>query len=152
MSGMRWTEDQYQEHMRRRQLAVPDRRTERPQEREFDATAALMPLADEKPASGPKFKSKAEARYADILDNQKRRNIIRDWSYEGVTLKLADGVRYTPDFLVTENDGRMTLIEIKGHMREAARVRLKVAVDRYPGFGWYLIWAKKGKFDPQRLA
>lgn len=98
------------------------------------------------------YASKAEERYAAILQSQQRAGQIRGWRYEGLTLKLADGVRYTPDFLVVENDGAMTLLEVKGFMREAARLRLRIAVEMYPAFRWFLIWAKKGGFDPQKLA
>ncbi|MCR4302440.1 MAG: DUF1064 domain-containing protein [Sulfuricaulis sp.] len=114
--------------------------------------ATSVPAAPESAPTGPKFKSKAEARYAQILESQQRAGQIRSWRYEAMTLVLAEGVRYTPDFLVVENTSRMTLIEVKGFMREAARVRLRVAVEMYPAFGWFLIWAKQGGFEPERLA
>lgn len=115
-------------------------------------TKAQLAAHEGEPRPKRVYASKAEERYAAILDARVRDNLIRSWRYEGLTLKLADGVRFTPDFLVTENDDRMTLIEVKGFMREAARLRLKIAVSMYPGFGWLLVWAKRGGFDPQRLA
>lgn len=137
---MRWTDEQYAE-WQRRQPAEP---------RTAPADFAGPPLAA--PAgSGPKFRSKAETRYAAILESQRRAGQIDAWRYEAVTLTLADGCRYTPDFLVIER-GRMTLIEVKGFMREAARLRLRIAVEQYPHFGWCLIWAKRSGFEPERLA
>src|SRR5690554_6901726 len=100
-----------------------------PASADLDAGKGVVATAPENAPKGPKFKSKAEARYAQILEAQVRCGQIRSWRYEAVTLVLADGVRYTPDFLLHENDGRMTLVEVKGHMREAARVRLRVAVE-----------------------
>lgn len=148
MADMRLTEEQYADLMRKR----PQARESVSPRAEREPTGRQVAAANEKPASGPKFKSKAEARYAQILEAQVRCGQIRSWRYEAVTLVLADGVRYTPDFLLHENDGRMTLVEVKGHMREAARVRLRVAVEMYPAFGWFLLWAKKGGFEPERLA
>lgn len=143
---MRLTEEQYADLMRQRAASMP------PASADLDAGKGVVATAPESAHKGPKFKSKAEARYAAILESQQRAGQIRAWRYEAVTFSLADGVRYTPDFLVTENDGRMTLIEVKGFMREAARIRLRIAVEMYPAFGWFLIWAKKGGFDPERLA
>lgn len=97
------------------------------------------------------YKSKAEERYAALLDVQRMAGEIRAWRYEAITFKLADGVRYTPDFLVTEQDGSMSLREVKGFMREAARVRLKIAVEMYPTFAWFLVWARKGGFETEPL-
>jgi hypothetical protein len=132
VSGLRWTDDQLADWRKRREQVAE--------------VAARQP----KPPAGPKFRSKAEARYAAILESQRAAGQIDSWRHEAVTLTLANGVRYTPDFLVVER-GRMTLIEVKGFMREAARVRLRVAVEQYPHFGWCLIWAKKGGFEPEKL-
>lgn len=145
---MRLTEEQFADLMRKRPQAresVSPRADREPTGRQVAARAENAP-------TGPKFKSKAEARYAQILEAQVRCGQIRSWRYEAVSLTLADGVRYRPDFLIHENDGRMTLVEVKGHMREAARVRLTIAVEMYPAFGWFLLWARKGGFEPERLA
>lgn len=143
---MRLTEDQYQDLMRKRSASAP----ERPVSAERAPAGMSMPAEPAEAPSGPKFKSKAEARYAQLLEAQKRDGLITDWRYEAITLRLADGVRYTPDFMVRIGD-RMRLVEVKGHMREAARVRLRVAVEMYPCFTWLLVWARKGKFEPERL-
>lgn len=144
---MRLTEDQYQDLLRKRSAGAP----ERPVSAEREAAGMQIPAEPAEAPSGPKFKSKAEARYAQLLESQKRDGLILDWRYEAVTLRLADGVRYTPDFLVRLPHGRMRLVEVKGHMREAARVRLRVAAEMYPDFTWLLVWARKGKFEPELL-
>lgn len=105
------------------------------------------PKAEKRPAatSGPRFKSKAEERYAAELEVRKRSGDIRDWKYEAVTLVIGDDgarkARYTPDFLVEHMVGYLECVEVKGpYCREAAKVRFKVAVERYPGFVW--TWAE----------
>lgn len=147
MSGIRMTEEQYAAVIaRQRSASAP----ERPVSAERQTVGMPTPPEPAEAPSGPKFKSKAEARYAQLLEAQKRDGLITDWKYEAITLRLADGVRYTPDFMVRIGD-RMRLVEVKGHMREAARVRLRVAVEMYPCFTWLLVWARKGKFEPELL-
>lgn len=143
---MRLTEEQYADLMRKRAVSAPERAVSA----ERDAGGMDASAEPAEAPAGPKFKSKAEARYAQLLEAQKRDGLITDWKYEAITLRLADGVRYTPDFMVRIGD-RMRLVEVKGHMREAARVRLRVAVEMYPCFTWLLVWAKKGKFEPELL-
>lgn len=145
---MRLTEEQYE--------ALMQKRTQEARERAESAEQPAESMGIAKPAeevpSGPKFKSKAEARYAEILEAQRRDGNIRGWRYEGITLRLADGVRYSPDFVVFMNGGRMRLVEVKGgYFRDDARIKLRVAVEMYPDFSWLLVWAKKGRFEPELL-
>ena len=139
------TEADYTALLARRQAQAAPPRAERV------AVGVQVPAEPAEAPSGPKFKSKAEARYAELLERQRRAGQIEDWRYEAITLRLADGVRYTPDFWVRLNGGRQRLVEIKGHLREAARVRLLIAVEMYPDFGWLLVWSKKGGFEPELL-
>ena len=73
---------------------------------------------------------------------------------QSVTLKLANGVRYTPDFIVIqapvfEPDVKTCLIayEVKGFMRDDAAVKLKVAASAYPWIAFNLVVRKKGKWQ-----
>lgn len=147
MTGIRMTEDQYADLLRKRCSSA----SQQPVSAERAPVGMDLPADPAEAPSGPKFKSKAEARYAELLERQRRAGQIESWRYEAITLRLADGCRYTPDFWVVLNDGKVRLTEIKGHMREAARVRLRVAVEMYPQFAWLLVWAKKGKFEPEIL-
>lgn len=54
--------------------------------------------------------------------------------YEGIRLNLAPKLacNYTPDFLVQRADGVLECHEVKGRWEEDARVKIKVAADRYP--------------------
>lgn len=73
-----------------------------------------------------------ERRRAMELDAKQRAGLIREWAFEAESLKLADGSWYTPDFRVIHLDQTVEFEETKGHWREAARVRIKVAADRHP--------------------
>ena len=90
--------------------------------------------------------NKLEATYAMSLEAKKRAGKIVLWRYERVTLKLADDTRYTPDFYVLELDGSVSLVEVKGFMRDDALVKLKVAASQFPEFRFYL-W-QKGVLKP----
>lgn len=81
-----------------------------------------------------------EAAYArEVLDVRKAAGEVYGYWYESIKLRLANGAWYTPDFavhVVTRGphgiNRRWEFHEVKGHWREAARVRIKVASDRYP--------------------
>lgn len=76
--------------------------------------------------------NKTEAEYASLLELRRRAGEVVWYAYEAITLRLADGARYTPDFAVMLADGQMELHEVKGHWAEAALVRIKVAAELFP--------------------
>ena len=87
---------------------------------------------------GVRFRSKTEMLYAQHLDGLHRR-----WVYEGVTFKLADGLRYTPDFVVLA-DERPEFHEVKGFWRDDAKAKFKVARTLYHYMGaWRIVTAKR---------
>lgn len=102
-----------------------------------------------------RFRSKAEARYAQQLEAQRLAGQIRAWSYEPITVTLATAAghraRFTPDFGVRHMDDSIEMREVKGHMREAARVRLLLAVQDWPCFRWSIVWARRGGFEREVL-
>lgn len=76
-----------------------------------------------------------EAAYGDLLEARKRAGEVIAWGYERVTLKLADGCRYTPDFDVWLADGSMEFVDTKaGPQDDKSRVKLKVAAELFPQF------------------
>lgn len=89
--------------------------------------------------------NKTEARYAAYLDSLKGQvgELVR-WDFEPEKLRLADGAYYTPDFRVITWTGTVEFHEVKGFMREAAAVRLKVAADRHPYVFRLVRWKDKG--------
>jgi len=73
-----------------------------------------------------------EASYAEHLTALQLRGEILWWMFEGLSFRLTDGTWYTPDFVVQLPDGTVELHETKGAWREAARLRIKIAADRFP--------------------
>lgn len=84
-----------------------------------------------------------ETRRAAELDTLQRAGDIQAWAYEAVTLKLANGVRYTPDFLVLDASDKVRLEEVKGHWRDDARVKIKVAARLFPMFTFVALTPRK---------
>ena len=50
----------------------------------------------------------------------------------------------TPDFDVWHLDGLLTLIEVKGYLRDDATVKLKACREMYPHFRWRMVRRTKG--------
>lgn len=64
---------------------------------------------------------------------------------QSITLRLAWGVRYTPDFWTKSND-TLHFWEVKGFMRDDARKSLMFAAKEYP---WAIFWlVKRDKSQP----
>lgn len=80
---------------------------------------------------GPKM-NKTEAAYGLTLEALQRVGRIREYHFQGLTLKLADDCRYTPDYFVVRDDWTCELHEVKGFMRDDALVKLKVCARMYP--------------------
>lgn len=76
--------------------------------------------------------NRTEAAYATTLEAARNAQEIVWYAFEGVTLKLADGCRYTPDFAVLRADGVMEMHEVKGYWTDDARVKVKVAAEKFP--------------------
>jgi hypothetical protein len=92
----------------------------------------------------PEKANRLERAYATELELKRLRGSVLWWGYEIVSIPIGPGARYRPDFLVVVpwmgralvNSGspvppvEVEFHETKGFMREAARVRLLVAIDR----------------------
>lgn len=79
--------------------------------------------------------NKTEAEYAKILEARRACGKVLWYRFEGVTLKLADNTRYTPDFIVMLDSGELEAHEVKGSMnfiQDDAKVKIKVAADIFP--------------------
>lgn len=66
------------------------------------------------------------------LEAMKRAGQIVTWWFERWTFKLADDVRYTPDFVIQKPDGSLEVEEVKGFWREDARAKVRVFVAQFP--------------------
>lgn len=96
----------------------------------------------------PEYKSTWEARFAELLEFRRISGEVVSWQYEAITLRLPGGVRYTPDFYVRTKDGRAEFFEVKGQLRDNARIKLRQAVELFPGFDWHIV---RGDMVPMRL-
>ena len=83
------------------------------------------------------YKSKLEARYAAHLDMLVKAGEIKRWEYECLSLRLADGRFYRPDFLVVLPGGlerKPEIHETKGRFtknRRAGILKLEWAAQKY---------------------
>jgi hypothetical protein len=94
--------------------------------------------ASPKPTSRRDTLNKTEAAYLSHLEILKRAGeIVWIGEHESIAFRIADGegkgkkASYRPDFPVLDRDGRLVLFEVKGHWREAARLRIKVAASTF---------------------
>jgi hypothetical protein len=91
--------------------------------------------------------NKLEAAFAAVLRAENPGVQIRE---QAVTLLLANGVRYTPDMMILE-PGRQEAWETKGHMRDDAACKLKIAASIWPQITFWLVWRKAGVWHRQRI-
>lgn len=64
---------------------------------------------------------------------------------QSLTLKIANGCRYTPDFITVEHfPFKLHAYEVKGFMRDDAAVKIKVAAALFPWISFHLVTRAKG--------
>lgn len=73
-----------------------------------------------------------EKAWAQELEKQKLGGLILGYWFDSVKLRLAESTFYTPDFLVLHADFALGIDEVKGHWEDDARVKIKVAADKFP--------------------
>lgn len=130
--GMNWTEGQLLDYQQRTKRAAATPRTTPVTREEKAACVAPLPVA-KGIAPAPKFKSKTEAEYHNILELRKKAGEILWHRHEGITLKLGDDCRYTIDFFVLLPDGTLEAHEVKGgFIRPDSLVKIRVAAAQYP--------------------
>jgi hypothetical protein len=76
--------------------------------------------------------NRTEEAYAKVLEALKQSGELLWWAFEGITLKLAEGSRYTPDFFVMRKDGTLECHEVKGRWIDDAKTKIKVAAEKFP--------------------
>lgn len=86
--------------------------------------------------------NKLEESYAVHLTLLANAGEIKGYLYESIKFRLADGAWYMPDFTVWMPDGSLEVHEVKGHWREAAKVRIKVAAERFPMYRFISVQRK----------
>ncbi len=83
--------------------------------------------------------NRLEQRYALYLELLRLEGSVTKWSFEETKFKLANGTWYLPDFWVQLADATIEIHECKGFMREAARVRIRVAARLRPELRFVLV-------------
>jgi hypothetical protein len=97
------------------------------------------------------FRNETERRYAAQLALEMKAGVITYYAYQYFRLPLARGAHYTPDFASWLPDGRIRLDEVKGFLREAARIRHLMAVERYPSFVWRMLCYENGRWIERKV-
>lgn len=119
---MNWTENMLADYQKRRGVPGATNTADTSAPPFLPAFGSLKPLEK---------MNKTETAYDGHLWAQRGRLYV--WHrYEGITLKLADDTRYTPDFVVQALSGQIELHECKGFWRDDARVKIKVAAKMFP--------------------
>lgn len=102
------------------------------------------------------FRSRWEANYSRFLQWQLERGEILKWEHEPETfwfLKILRGTRsYLPDFRVTQKDGEIVFVEVKGYMDSKSRTKLKRMKIYHPTVKIFLADGKWFKANAKRLA
>lgn len=104
----------------------------------------------------PGVMNKNEERYAAYLADQQHAGEILWWAFECVSLKLAPKCAYHPDFLVMHADRSLSVIDVKGFKAkpsgepgywatEDARIKLRVAAEKFPLFSFVVAFQGKDK-------
>jgi len=137
---MRWSEEEYNAYQikRRTPLAV-----------------AFTPAVEAKPIirQSKKGPNKTERRFlAEHLEPMLALGSLTEiGEHESITLKLANGLRYTPDWPAWAGD-QLTFYEVKGaRVWEDSLVKLKVAASKYPHFRFILCKYAKGEWVRQEV-
>ena len=99
-------------------------------------------------ATGRKTPNKTEAEYRRLFIAPRLADgVFTGCWFEGLSFRMANGHRYTPDWVCTYPDGRLVCIEVKGAYRFGSHQRARLAFDQarieWPGVAW--IWAVRGK-------
>lgn len=81
--------------------------------------------------------NKTEAAFLAWLTVQSSSQAHRTILEQAITLRLGNGVRYTPDFFRPSPDA--VFYEVKGFMRDDAAVKIKVAATLFPWWRFYLV-------------
>ena len=96
--------------------------------------------AASKARKAPAGPNKTEAEYRRLYLPESAR-------FEGLTFRMANGHRYTPDCIVIRTDGQVECHEVKGSYKLGSYQRARLAFDQarveWPGLTW--IWAEKRK-------
>jgi hypothetical protein len=114
----------------------------------FDANSATLTRPAEEnalagQAGGKKRGSmnKTEREFSMILLARVKHGEIKSSKFEQVKVRIGEGCWYVPDFFVERHDKKPLFIEIKGFMRDDARVKFLAAKEQHQWADWEM-WRK----------
>lgn len=85
------------------------------------------------------------------LEPMKMAQEIVDYHFEGMSLKIGHGARYTPDYYVVDKDGQLVFYEVKGRRTEAGIQRLKSAAYIHKHFRFIMAYGGSGCWEYQEV-
>jgi hypothetical protein len=98
---------------------------------------------EEQRAYRPRYRSKTEARYAQVLATRMVCQEVVQWWYEPLSLRLGIDCHYRPDFMVQRpGTALLHLVEVKGTwIRDRALDKVRAAATRFPCYVFTLaVW------------
>ena len=136
MRGCRFRYEDLPAELKAQVDALPRLRPEATPRQVSAVPAGRMPRRRREP-------NKTEAAYrAEVLD---RRGDLASIYYEGLTLRMANAHRYTPDWVVVTAAGRIECHEVKGgyalHSQQRARLAFDQVRVEFPSIVW--VWATR---------
>jgi hypothetical protein len=106
----------------------------------------------------PNKMNPSERRYAKHLDELLASDAILWWAREPVSIRLARGSSYVPDFLVMRPDGAIEIHEVKSsrgsadfhnakwhHAHRDSYSKWKIAANRFP-VRFFMVWPENGSW------
>ena len=97
-----------------------------------------------------KYGSKLEAAWAEELRRLEEAEEILRYYHEPMNLRLAANTYYRPDFMVIYAV-HVEFHEVKGFWRDDARVKIKVAAEKFPEFVFKVITKKKNQWHEETV-
>ena len=97
-----------------------------------------------------------ERAWGEVLEARKAANEILDYTYEPEALRIAwktetaRGSTYCPDFRVVMPDGEIRFHEVKGFMRDDAKLKIKLASNLHP-YRFFLVTKKGGVWKEEEI-
>ena len=73
-----------------------------------------------------------EKEYDQHLWERKLLGEVAEYHFDAIKFRLAEKCFYEPDFLVMLSNGDIEIHEVKGFWEDDARVKIKVAAEKYP--------------------
>lgn len=109
-----------------------------------------VPVSEKPKANGlraprtRKSMNKTEREFSMLLTSWVSQKKLIEWVHEGVTLRWADGMTYTPDFWTAAPSGLHILYECKGpYIEEDALIKFRAARDKWGEYFEFRFWQKR---------